>query len=106
MVWRIVNITDIRDLTNDSRCPPISSPAGAATVVAVNSRFTAQVFCEAFARIAPKHPDPVVIYPAINLDSFVPPRSEEAGGRKGRGGKQPAALGACDGLWMDNVYVL
>lgn len=72
----------------------IPSSAGAATVVAVNSRFTAQVFREAFARIAPKHPDPAVIYPAINLDSFVSPRFDEAGAGKGRRGKQqPAALG-------------
>jgi hypothetical protein len=51
-------------------------------VVAVNSRFTAEVFREAFARIAPKHPDPAVIYPAINLDSFVPPKFEDKGKKR------------------------
>ncbi len=68
---------------------------GAATVVAVNSRFTAQVFREAFARIAPKHPDPAVIYPAINLDSFVPPKFDEKEASKGKKSKQSTgAFGA------------
>lgn len=75
-------------------------------MLAVNSRFTAQVFREAFARIAPKHPDPAVIYPAINLDSFVPPKfddgGEEGAGAGKRKGKQQAAafggwVGGCDG---------
>jgi hypothetical protein len=64
-------------------------------VVAVNSRFTAQVFRDAFARIAPRHPNPAVIYPAINLDSFVPPKFEEGsatrGSGKGQQGNQPPA---------------
>lgn len=53
----------------------IVSLKGLATVIAVNSRFTAQVFKEAFTRIGPKF-DPAVIYPAINLESFVPPKAQ------------------------------
>lgn len=66
---------------------------GAATVVAVNSRFTAQAFREAFARIAPRHPDPAVIYPAINLDSFVPPRFDDDAGAEGGNGRRQSGKG-------------
>lgn len=41
----------------------------------MNSRFTAGVFKEAFTRIGSRF-DPVVLYPAINLDSFVGPREK------------------------------
>ncbi len=58
---------------------------GAATVIAVNSHFTSGVFAAAFPWIAPFHADRAVIYPAINLDSFVPPKppaDAEGGGKK------------------------
>lgn len=70
---------------------------GASTSIAVNSRFTAGVFKEAFRRIGPRF-DPVVLYPAINLDSFVPPKTtttsqpggdgsnSSSGGREGHQG--------------------
>lgn len=48
---------------------------GFSSAIAVNSRFTAGVFKEAFTRIGGRF-DPVVLYPAINLDSFVGPRDK------------------------------
>lgn len=48
---------------------------GASTLIAVNSKFTAQVFAEAFPNVPARHATPAVIYPAINLDSFVPPKA-------------------------------
>jgi alpha-1,3/alpha-1,6-mannosyltransferase len=75
--------------------------AGAATIIAVNSRFTAGVFKEAFRRIGPRF-DPAVIYPAINLDSFVPPKP--AGKQDGIGGwmaSGPRASAWCPSLrWL------
>ncbi|KAM3575609.1 hypothetical protein VYU27_002480 [Nannochloropsis oceanica] len=54
------------------------STTGAATLIAVNSHFTAQVFTEAFPSLPSRHGTPAVIYPAINLKSFVPPKAAAA----------------------------
>lgn len=43
---------------------------GMADTIAVNSKFTAQVFLQAFSRLK-GHTAPVVLYPPINLESFV-----------------------------------
>jgi len=51
------------------------STTGASTLIAVNSQFTAQVFAEAFPNVPARHATPAVIYPAINLESFVPPKA-------------------------------
>lgn len=51
---------------------------GASTAIAVNSNFTAGIFKEAFTRIGPQF-QPVVLYPAINLDSFVEPATTTGG---------------------------
>lgn len=80
--------------------------SGAATVVAVNSRFTAQVFKEAFARIASQHPNPAVIYPAINLDSFVPPKFEEGGGNKRGTSKGKGKGKQAFGGWVGSVLLV
>ncbi|TFJ83655.1 hypothetical protein NSK_004759 [Nannochloropsis salina CCMP1776] len=48
---------------------------GAATLIAVNSLFTAKIFAETFPRLLSRHPAPAVIHPAINLGRFVPPKA-------------------------------
>ena len=45
----------------------------AASAVAVNSRFTAAVFRDAFRVSGRRHPAPLVLYPAVNLSAFVAP---------------------------------
>ena len=64
------------------------STTGAATLIAVNSRFTAHVFADAFPNVPARHATPAVIYPAINLESFVPPKATtttvEKAARKGK----------------------
>lgn len=54
---------------------------GSADVVGVNSKFTGKVFREAFPKL--RNVSTEVLYPAINLDDFIPPL--EVGEKKGKG---------------------
>jgi glycosyltransferase involved in cell wall biosynthesis len=74
------------------------STTGASTLIAVNSKFTAQVFAEAFPNVPARHATPAVIYPAINLESFVPPKAtttvDGAAASAGKGKKKNATTTA------------